>query len=410
MVGRVDRRGRAAAGAAALVLVALGPLGGCGGKGAPAAAPPAEVLVAAAETRDVPIPSEWVGTLEGSSNAQIRAQVQGYLEAQRYHEGGFVKMGDPLFEIDARPYEAALALAKAQLAKAQADLGKTDLDVKRLRPLAETKAVSQQDLDNAVQANFAAKAQVAAAEAAIQQAEINLDYTHITAPIDGIAGKAQAQIGDLVGAGVVLTSVSKVDPIRAVFAPSEQQYIARLKTIHELEQLPFEERPLRAELILAGGSVHPYKGRFEFADRHVDPQTGTIKLVDLFPNPGNVLRPGQFIRIRIPIDVRKGAVLVPQRAVAEIQGTYHVDVVRPDDTVEVRPVKTAERVGSLWIIAENLAAGERVIVEGLQKVRPGAKVAPKPFAPAAPEPPPGAAQPETPTAQPETPTARPERG
>jgi membrane fusion protein (multidrug efflux system) len=268
--------------------------------------------------------------------------------------------------------------------------------VQRFTPLAESSALSKQDLEHAVQANLASKAQVEAAQAALLQAEINLGYTRVVAPIEGIAGKAEAQIGDLVGAGVVLTTVSTVDPIRAVFSPSEQQYLSRLKTIHELEALPFEQRPVRAELFLADGSVHPHKGRFEFVDRHVDPQTGTIRVVELFPNPGNTLRPGLFIRIRIPIDVRKGAVLVPQRAVAELQGTFHVNVVKPDDTVEVRPVRPAERVGPLWIIERGLAPGERVIVEGLQKARAGAKVIPKPFAPA-----PAAPEPATATAHPE---------
>jgi membrane fusion protein (multidrug efflux system) len=368
-----------------LALAGLALLGGCESKAvAPAAAAPAEVLVADVEVRDVSIPSEWVGTLEGSSNAQIRAQVQGYLQERRYREGGFVRKGDLLFEIDARPYEAAFELAKAQLAKAQADLGRADLDVKRFGPLAETNAVSRQDLEHAQQTQLAARAQVAAAEASVRQAEINVGYTRIAAPIDGIAGKAEAQIGDLVGAGVVLTTVSTVDPIRAVFSPSEQQYTSRLKTIHELEALPFEQRPIRAELILADGSIHPHKGRFEFADRQVDPTTGTIRIVDLFPNAGNTLRPGQFIRIRIPLDVRRDAVLVPQRAVVEVQGTFNAYVVKPDDTVEVRPVKPAERVGSQWIIEKGLAPGERVVVEGLQKARPGAKVAPRPFVAPAP--------------------------
>ena len=365
----------------ALALVATaGALTGCG-EGAKAAAPPPtpEVLVIAAETSDVAIYSEWVGTLEGSSNAQIRAQVQGYLQTQRYQEGGFVKKGDLLFQIDARPYEAALAQAKAQLAKVQAELGKTDLDVKRFTPLVAQNALSQQDLDNATQANFAARAQVAAAQAAVQQAEINLDYTQIRAPIDGIAGQATAQIGDLVGGGVVLTTMSTVDPIRAIIPAAEQQYMARLKIIRELQATPFEQRPTRAELLLAGGATYPLKGRFEFADRQVDLQTGTIRIVESFPNPGNVLRPGQFVRIRIPLDIRIGAILVPQRAVAELQGTYHVLIVRGDDTIEVRPVTPFERLGSNWIVDKGIKPGERVVVEGLQKARPNAKVVAKPF-------------------------------
>jgi membrane fusion protein (multidrug efflux system) len=344
-----------------------------------AAEAPPTVLVAAVVREDVPTYAEWVGTLDGSSNAQIRAQVSGYVQTIKYREGSFVKKGERLFEIDPRPYKAVLDQAKGQLARAEADLGKTELDVKRLTPLAKQQAISQQDLDDAVQANLGARSQVAAVKATVEQAAINFGYTSIDAPIDGIAGMALSQIGDLVGAGVVLTTVSTVDPIRGFFETSEQEYDGLLDWVARLEAMPLEERPEDGELILATGRVHSRKGRFEFVGRQVDVHTGSIRMIELFANPGNVLRPGQFVRVRIPTSMTKGALLVPQRAVAELQGSYHVDVVSADNKVEVRPVKPGRRVGSNWIIDAGLHAGEHVIVEGLQKARAGTLVVPEPF-------------------------------
>lgn len=338
-----------------------------------------EVEVATVIQKDLPIYSEWVGTTEGLVNAKIRAQVTGYLARQAYKEGSSVKKGDLLFEIDPRTFKAALDQADAQLAIARAKLGKTELDVKRYRPLARESAISQQELDDAVQANLAAKAGVQAAEASVEQAELNLSFTRITSPVNGIAGSANAQIGDLVGPSQTgeLTTVSTVDPIKVYFPISEQEYMALVREIAKNGGKNSPERQ-KLELILADGSVHPYKGDFSFAERQVDVKTGTIRLATVFPNPGNVLRPGQFGRVRAVLDIKKGALLIPQRAVMELQGSYQVAVVTPDNKVNIRSVKTGERVENLWVISSGLQPGERVIVEGIQKVKEGMLVGPKP--------------------------------
>lgn len=338
-----------------------------------------EVEVATVIQKDLPIYSEWVGTTEGLVNAKIRAQVTGYLARQAYKEGSSVKKGDLLFEIDPRTFKAALDQADAQLAIARAKLGKTELDVKRYRPLAKESAISQQELDDAVQANLAAKAGVQAAEASVEQAKLNLGFTRITSPVDGIAGSANAQIGDLVGPSQTgeLTTVSTVDPIKVYFPISEQEYMALAREIAKNGGKNSPERQ-KLELILADGSVYPYKGDFSFAERQVDVKTGTIRLATVFPNPGNVLRPGQFGRVRAVLDIKKGALLIPQRAVMELQGSYQVAVVTPDNKVNIRSVKTGERVENLWVISSGLQSGERVIVEGIQKVKEGMLVSPKP--------------------------------
>lgn len=338
-----------------------------------------EVEVVTVTQKDVPVYSEWVGTTEGLVNAKIRAQVTGYLSRQAYKEGASVKKGDLLFEIDPRTFKAALDLAEAQLAMAKARLGKTELDVKRYRPLAKESAISQQELDDAVQANLAAKAGVQAAEATVEQARLNLSFTRITSPVGGIAGSASAQIGDLVGPSQTgeLTTVSTVDPIKVYFPISEQEYMVLVREAGKSGGTPEAARQ-KLDLILADGSVYPYKGEFSFAERQVDVKTGTIRLASLFPNPGNVLRPGQFGRVRAILDVKKGAIMIPQRAVMELQGSYQVAVVTSDNKVNIRPVKTGERVDNLWVITSGLQPGERVIVEGVQRAKEGMLVKPKP--------------------------------
>lgn len=333
--------------------------------------------------QDVPIYFEWLGTTDGYVNAQIRPRVQGYLQSQHYREGSFVQAGDPMFTIDPREYQAALEQAQGALGQAEANLGKTQLDVARFTPLAKEGAISQQELDNAVQANQANKASVEAARAAVDNAKLNLGWTQVTAPISGIAGISVAQIGDLVTPSTVLTTISQVDPIKVYYPISEQEYLHFARRIHEIDAGRGGERP-PLELILADGSTYPERGKFTFADRQVNLQTGTITMQALFPNPGNILRPGQYAKVRVAPDLQKGALLVPQRAVQELQGMYQVAVVGPDNVVQIRTVKPGERVGSLWIINEGLKLGELVVVEGLQKMRNGLTVNPKPV-PAEPE-------------------------
>lgn len=347
---------------------------GCGNPNAASPPPPAEVEVATVSQKDIPIYGEWVATLDGYVNAQIQPQVTGYIIEQKYKEGSFVRKGQILFQIDPRPFEAVLDQAKAQLAQAQAQLGKTQLDVDRDTPLAKERAIAQSQLDNDIQANLAAKAAVKAAEAQVEQAELNLEFTHVTSLVDGIAGIAQVQIGNLVNPTAVLTSVSQVNPIKAYFPISEQEYMHYAERInsHNQQEVPSDAPPF--ELILADGSIYPHKGTLLLTDRQVDVTTGSIRLVCAFPNPKNILRPGQFGRIRAAGEVRSGALLVPQRAVTELQGSYQVAVVSNDNKVNIRPVKVGERVDTMWILESGVKPGELVIVEGLQKVRDGSIV------------------------------------
>jgi RND family efflux transporter MFP subunit len=354
------------------------------------------VEVAQVEQKDVPIYGEWIGTLDGFVNADVRAQVTGYLLRQGYQEGSFVKQGQLLFQIDPRPFQAALdqaegqlAQAKANLANAKAQQGRTQLDVDRYTPLAKEQAASQQDLDNSVQNNLAAKATVETSEAAIktdeaavETARINLDFTRLIAPIDGIAGQAQLQVGALVSpSSGVVTSVSTVDPIKVFFTVSESEYLDWNKRFPTETSRQAADKSLRLQLILADGSTYPRDGTFYFADRQVNVGTGTIRIAGLFPNPGNILRPGGYGRVRTAVRVQKDALLVPQRAVSELQGAYQVAVVDGENKVSIRTVKVGDRVGSLWIIVDGLKPGERVVAEGVQKVRPGAQVNPKPYVP-----------------------------
>jgi len=353
--------------------------GGCQSKQA-APPPPPDVVVVDVVQKDVPIYGEWVATLDGYVNAQIQPQVTGYLIKQNYKEGSIVRKGAVLFEIDPRPFQAVLDQAKAQLAQAEAQLGKTQLDVDRDTPLAKERAIAQSQLDNDIQANLAAKAAVKSGEAQVEQAELNLGFTHVTSLVDGIAGIAQVQIGNLVSPTTVLTSVSQVNPIKAYFPISEQEYLRLADRInaHTQQEVPTDAPPL--ELILADGSVYSEKGWILLTDRQVDVTTGSIRIVSAFPNLKNILRPGQFGRVRAATTTRQGALVIPQRAVTELQGTYQVAVVGSDNKVNIRLVKVGERVGTLWIIEDGLKPGERVVVEGVQKVRGGATVNPKPIA------------------------------
>lgn len=435
----------------AIVLI-LGVLIGAGRSSKPAqAAPrPLEVQVARVEQQDVPIYTEWIGTTDGMVNADIKAQVTGYLLRQDYKEGSFVKKGQLLFEIDPRPFQAVLdqangqvaqfqgqleqavsqvtqaeaqvgqansqlLQAQAQLAQAEANQVKTQLDVNKYAPLAEQKAVTQQDYDNAAQSNLVAKAQVEAAKAGVETAraqlraanaqigtakaaiatakgqvenaratvntaQLNLGFTRVLSPIDGVAGIAQAQVGNLITTtSSPLTTVSTVDPIKVYFTLNEREYLNFTKRNLIDAQQGASVAQLELELILADGTTYPQKGSFFFADRQVDPKTGAIRLAGVFPNQGNVLRPGQYGRVRAVTSTKEEALLVPQRAVTELQGSYQVAVVGADNKIEIRTVKVGDRTGTMWIIEDGLKPGETVVAEGTQKVGPGAVINPKPY-------------------------------
>jgi RND family efflux transporter MFP subunit len=404
------------AAAAVFVIVAIVLITISRGKSAAASTPPPppEVQVASVEQRDLPVRREWIGTLNGLVNAAINAEVTGYLLRQDYAEGSFVHQGQLLFEIDPRPFQAAVDQSAGQLAQAQAQLAqaravlvqaqaqllsaeanqqKSQLDEEKYKPLFEDKAVTRQDLDNSVKTNQSnvalvaaakaqvetSKAQIEAAAAAVKAAEanlettkVNLSFTRLTSLIDGIAGTATVQVGNLVSSSSsAVTTVSTLDPVKAVFTVSEQEYLslARADALHRLQ----------LKLILADGSTHPHDGRFSFADRQVDPSTGAIQMTALFPNPGNILRPGQYAMVRAVTGENKGALLVPQPAVTELQGGYEVVVVDGDNKVATRQVQVGERVGTMWVVTSGLKPGDRVVVEGQQKVRSGARVQPKPY-------------------------------
>jgi RND family efflux transporter MFP subunit len=424
---------------AVLAVAILGALiiAGRSNKPAQAAPRPPDVEVVRVDQKDVPIYSEWIGTTEGMVNADIKAQVTGYLLRQNYLEGSFVKKGQLLFEIDPRPLQAVvnqakgdlaksegqvqqaitqldqaqaqLAQANSQLLQAEANQRKTQLDVNKYTPLLEQKAVTQQEFDNADQANdaaraqvevakgqikaatagvgtakaaiIAAKAQVESSQAAVRTAELNLSFTRIISPIDGIAGIAQAQVGNLISTtSAPLTTVSTVDPIKVFFTLSEQQYLAFNKRNLIEARRGASVAQIQLELILADGTNYPESGSFFFADRQVDQKTGAIRLAGIFPNPGNVLRPGQYGRVRAVTATKTAALLVPQRAVSELQGSYQVAVVGGDNKIEMRTVKVGERSGSEWVIDDGLKDGETVVVEGIQRIKPGALVNPKPYA------------------------------
>ncbi|MGD9763333.1 MAG: efflux RND transporter periplasmic adaptor subunit [Candidatus Binatia bacterium] len=367
-LGRADRIG-------AVLLLAM--LAACK-EAPPPAPPPPEVLVHAVEQRDVPVHQEWIGTITGFINATIRPQVKGYVLTKNYKEGDVVEPGDLLFQIDPREFRAALDQALGDLAQAEAALGKTQLDVARYGPLAKQGAVSQQELDNAVQANQANKAAVDAARAAVEQARLNLEWTKVTSPIKGVAGIAVAQIGNLVDAATELTTVSQLDPIKVVFPVSEQGYL-RYARAQASDQPGSATQKGALELILADGTVFPQRGTVSVIGREVDPRTGTLTVEGLFDNPGNILRPGGYAKVRAVVDNLPNAIVVPQAAVQDLQGTMQVAVVNPQNTVEIRNVTTGPRIDGDWVIRNGLQPGERVIVEGLQKVRSGMTVSPKPY-------------------------------
>ena len=385
---------------------------------------PPEVLVTAVRQADVPLYREWIGTLDGTVNADIKAQVSGYIVEQAYKEGSFVAKRTLLFRIDPRPFQAVLDQAQAQLAQSRGQLeqaraqleqaeaqvavatanqGRTQLDVDRYTPLAQQQAITQQDLDNATQNNLAAKAQlqaaraqvatakaqITAAEAAVQSAtaavesaSISLGFTRLTSPIDGIPGVAQLQVGALVSpASGALTTVSTLDPIKVYFTVSEQEYLeyARRFPTATLRQADLHLWSL--QLVLADGVVHPYAGTISFADRQVDVKTGAIRLAGLFPNPGNSLRPGQYARVRVATRIQKGALLVPQRAVSELQGTTQIAVVNAENKVDIHAVRLGEKIGNDQIVLDGLNYGDRIVAEGLQKIRQALVVRPKPYEP-----------------------------
>jgi len=324
--------------------------------------------------QDTPIYSEWVATLDGYVNAQIQPRVAGYIIRQNYKEGSVVKKGDVLFEIDPRPFKAALDQAKAELAQAEAQLGKASLDVQRDTPLAQARAIAQGQLDTEIQAKLGAQATVLAAKANVEQAELNVEFTKVTSLVTGIAGIALVQIGGLVGPSSVLTSVSQVDPIKTYFTVSEQEFTDFHRRFPTEKSVEEQRRRMPLQLLLADGTVYEHPGTIYFADREVNPATGAIRIAGVFANPNNLLRPGGYGRVRASAKTQAGALLVPQRAVIELQGSQQVAVVGSDNKVSIRPVTVGERVGKLWIVTEGLKAGERVVVEGLMKVRDGVPV------------------------------------
>jgi membrane fusion protein (multidrug efflux system) len=342
---------------------------------------PPEVLVTEVVQKEVPVFRQWVGTVNGIQNAEVRARTEGYLTTISYQQGGYVKQGDVLFQIDARPFIAALDQAKGQLSEAQATMLGVELDAKRAKELFDTKVISEQEYTNKTQLYQTKLAAVAAAQAAMEQAQLNLDYTKIVSPLDGIAGQQEAQIGDLVGTGAnsVLTTVSQINPIWFYFPISEQSYWEFADRLKELMAVPEDKRKEEVELILPDGNVYPHKGKFAFLNRQVDPKTGTIQIAVSFPNPELTLRPGQYGIARSEIQTIPNALLIPQQAVSQLQGNNQVAVVNSDGKAEIRAVKVGETYQEMIVVTEGLKAGEKVIVEGFQRVRQGIPVSAKPF-------------------------------
>src|SRR6267142_1778657 len=363
------------------LLILLSSLLSCSRKPAQTGPPPPEVLVTTVQPRDVPRVLERVATLDGFINANINAQVQGYMVSRDYKEGSVVKKGDLLFQIDPRPFEAALAQAKGTLAKDKANQVKADADEKRAMDLFNKKVISDQERDTATAAADSTRANVEADEAAVKQAEINLGYTKITAPIDGVTGFANNQVGDLVGPSTgPLTTMSQIDPIKAVVTAGEGPFTDFVSRHPDATERQVYIKSLNFELILGNGEVYPKKGTFYALDRSLDTKTGSIRYYVTFPNPGNILRPGQFGKVRFVADMKKGAMVLPQEAVTELQGSYQVAVVDENNKVSIRPVKMGERVGSMWEVTEGLKSGDKVVVQGVQKAREGATVTVKEWA------------------------------
>ena len=361
---------------AVLGVLAAGAFSGCG-KASIEAARPADVQVVTVGTKDVPVIREWVGSLDASVNAQIRAQVSGYLVKQDYREGAPVKAGAVLFEIDPRPLQASLAQALGALGQAKAQLGKAEQDVTRYTPLAQDKAISQEELDNAAQAKLSAQALVASAQAAVDQARLQLDFTKVVSPIDGVAGLIRAQIGDLVGPATgILTTVSNVDPIKAYFPISEADYLEFRRLNPGSSGIP---AGTEFDLILSDGSTYPKKGKFFAIDNQIDGNTGTLRAVATFPNPEGLLRPGQYAHVRAVLQVQKGALVVPARSLTELQGSYQVATVDEANHTHIMTVKTGAQVGSEIVVVSGLRAGDRVVADGVQKIKQDAVVNPIPF-------------------------------
>ncbi len=368
----------------ALVFSILGilPCVGCSQKASSAQQSPPKVEVASVIQKDVPIYSDWVATLDGYVNAQIQPQVTGYLIKQDYREGSLVHKDDVLFEIDPRPFQAVLDQAKAQLAQAEAQLGNATINVKRDIPEAQASAIPQSQLDTDTQTELAGKAAVEAGQAAVEQAALNLGFTKVRSLITGIAGIAQVQVGNLVTPSTVLTGVSQVNPIKAYFPITGDEYLQIANKIGpDTVNLLSKTSTIPLQLMLSDGSTYAHSGKILFADRQVDQQTGTIRIAGEFPNPGDILRPGQYGRVRAVTQMRKGALLVPQRAVSELQGSYEVAVVGPDNKIAIRSVEVGERVDTMWIINKGLNPGDHVVAEGTSKVKEGSTVAPVPFNP-----------------------------
>ena len=359
-------------------------ISGCSRKQAQTPPNAPEVLVTTVTPRDVPRILERVATLDGFINANINAQVQGYIISRDYKEGSVVNKGDLLFQIDSRPFEAALAQAKATLAKDQANQAKADADEKRAMDLFNKKVISDQERDTAIAAAGATRANVQADEAAVKQAELNLGYTRITAPISGVAAIATAQVGDLVGPNTgPLTTVSQLDPIKAIVTAGEGPFTDFVSRHPDPDERQRYVNSLEFDLILGNGNVYPQKGKFYALDRNLDPKTGAIRYEVTFPNPGNILRPGQFGKVRFVADMKKGALVVPQEAVNELQGNFQVAVVDQNNKVSIRPVKMGERIGAMWEVTEGLKPGDKVVVQGLQKAREGSTVTAKDWTPPA---------------------------
>ena len=357
---------------------------GCKRSATPPPSPPPVVEVARVIKRDVPIHSEWTATLDGDLNAQIRAQVTGYLLSQKVREGSLVRRDEVLFELDPRPFRAALDQANGELEERIADEARAKHDVERDEPLAEARAIPKAQLETDIQVHRAAVAAVEAARANVETAALNLGFTKIRSLIDGIVGITEVQIGNLVTPASVLTTVSRIDPIKAWFAVSEQEYLDTTSRIHDaaLASARRDVSPLGFYITLANGLEYPHKGSFLFANRQIDSLTGTIRLAASFPNPELLLRPGQFARLGAVTRTERGALLVPQRAVDELQGRYQVMVLQADSTIAVQPVDVGVRVDSLWVIERGLKPGQYVVAEGIQKVRPGTKVSARPYVPA----------------------------
>jgi membrane fusion protein (multidrug efflux system) len=366
---------------AALLIVLFA---GCSRKPAQVAPNAPEVLVTTVQPRDVPRVLERVATLDGFINANINAQVQGYIISRDYKEGSVVKKGDLLFQIDPRPFEAAVAQAKATLAKDQANQAKGDADEKRALDLFNKKVISDQERDTAIAAAGSSRANVQADEAAVKQTDLNLGYTKIAAPIDGVAAIANAQVGDLVGPSTgLLTTVSQIDPIKAIVTAGEGPFTDFVSRHPDADERQQYVNSLEFELILGNGNVYPHKGKFYALDRNLDTKTGSIRYEVTFPNPGNILRPGQFGKVRFVADMKKGAMVIPQEAVNELQGNYQVVVVDADNKAHIRPIKMGERIGALWEVTDGLKPGDKVIVQGWQKVREGSPITVKEWTPPA---------------------------